>query len=325
MTDPAEAKSAKPKVTSVATLKARWAKLPGNLRGGLWVLASTLFFSAMVAAIKVVGQRLHVTEILFFRQMVMIVLALPVILRGWPGSMQSARIDLQTLRVFAAFCAMLMGFTAVIHMPLANATTLAFGKTFFMTILAIIFLQEVVGIRRWSAVFVGFAGVLIVAWPQPGASFDIYALLAICSAACVAVVMVIVRKLSQVDQPVTILTYQAIGVGLLMLAPTIYFWKTPTLEEWALIVFIGVLSALGQTCNILGLRAGEASAVAPLDYSRLLFAVLFGWLIFSEWPEPRVFVGALLIIGAAVYTLHRERQLGRKGRAEAKLETGTLR
>jgi hypothetical protein len=82
MTDPAEAKSAKPKVTSVATLKARWAKLPGNLRGGLWVLASTLFFSAMVAAIKVVGQRLHVTEILFFRQMVMIVLALPVILRG---------------------------------------------------------------------------------------------------------------------------------------------------------------------------------------------------------------------------------------------------
>lgn len=306
-------------------LKARWSRLPGNLRGGLWVLASTLFFSMMIAAIKVAGQRLHVTEILFFRQLVMIVIALPVIVSGWPGSMTSARPGLQTLRVFAAFGAMLMGFTAVIHLPLATATTLAFGKTFFMTILAILFLSEVVGVRRWAAVIVGFIGVLIVAWPEPGAAFGFYSLLAVASAACVAVVMVVIRTLSQFDQPVTILTYQAIGVGLLMLPPTIYFWKTPTFEEALLIVFIGLASALGQTCNILGLRAGEASAVAPLDYTRLLFALLFGWLIFSEWPDPRVFLGAGLIIGAAVYTLHRERTLGRRGRAEAKLETGTIR
>lgn len=322
MPDPAPRETS---TSRLATLQRRWAALPGNLRGGLWVLISTLFFSLMIVAIKIVGQRLHVTEILFFRQMVMIVVALPVILRGWPGSMQSARVDLQMFRIIAAFGAMLMGFTAVINLPLADATTLAFGKTFFMTILAIIFLHEVVGVRRWSAVFVGFAGVVIVAWPQPGAAFNVYAMLAIASAACVAVVMVIIRKLSQVDQPVTILTYQAIGVGLLMLPPTIYFWKTPTFHEALLIGAIGLLSALGQTCNILGLRAGEASAVAPLDYTRLLFALLFGWLIFSEWPDPRVFVGATLIIGAAVYTLHRERALGRKGRAEAKIETANIR
>ncbi|MEO1709235.1 MAG: DMT family transporter [Pseudomonadota bacterium] len=306
-------------------LVARWSVLPGNVRGGLWILLSTFFFSVMILLIKLAGQRLHVTEILFFRQVVMMVIAAPVIASGFPGSLVTRRLDLQALRVGCAFFAMLLGFTAVINLPLANATTLSFAKTFFMTLLAIWFLSEVVGLRRWGAVIVGFVGILFVAWPDPATGFNIYSGFAIISSFFVACVMILIRKLSQVDQPVTILSYQAIGIGFLMLGPTIYFWKTPTFEETLMLVAIGVVSAIGQTCNIFGLRAGEASAVAPLDYSRLLFAVLFGWLVFLEWPEPRVFVGAALIVGASLYTLQRERRLGREVRAKAKIETGSLR
>ncbi len=300
-----------------AVIDARWLKVPGNVRGVIWMLVATGLFSTMMALIKLAGERLHVTEILFFRQMVMVLLAAPVIISGFPGSLQSARVDLQLLRVAAAFFAMLMGFSAVIHLPLANAMTISFAKTFFTTILAIILLGEVVGMRRWGALIVGFVGVLIVAWPDPGEALNIYTLFALASAACVALVLILIRQLSQVDQPVTILTYQAVGVGLLMIPPTIYFWKMPNTYEWGLLLAIGAVSALGQTCNILGLRAAEASALAPLDYTRLIYALIFGWFLFGEWPDERVFVGAAIIIAAAAYTIHRERVKSRRAHAAA--------
>jgi drug/metabolite transporter (DMT)-like permease len=152
--------------------------------------------------------------------------------------------------------------------------------------------------------------VVIVAWPTPEQALNAYSLLAVVSAAAVSFVMILVRQLSKVDPPITILTYQALGVGLLMLPPTIWFWQTPTWADLLLIVGIGIVSVIGQTCNILALRAAEASALAPLDYSKLIYALALGYLIFSEWPEPRVFVGAFIIIAAAIYTLHRERVRG---------------
>ena len=277
------------------------------MRGGIWILVASLFFSFMVALTKLVGARLHVTQILCLRQLTMIILASPALLRSFPAALRTNRPDLQMARVGLAFLAMWMGFTAVVHLPLAEATTIQFAKNFFLTLLAILFLGEIVGARRWAAVMAGFLGVVIVAWPSGGQALNIYGLLAIGSAAAVAVLTILVRRLTQFDPPITILAYQAIGVGLLMLPPTIWFWQTPTMLEIIMIAAIGVLSVIGQTCNILGLRAGEASAVAPLDYSRLIYAVALGYLMFDEWPEPRVFIGALIIVAAAVYTLHRER------------------
>ena len=269
----------------------------------------------MIALIKQVGQTLHVTEILFFRQMVMLLIAAPAIARGFPGALITKRLSLQATRLFFAFFAMVLGFASVIHLPLAEATTLNFAKTFFVSILAIVFLGEVVGLRRWGAIIVGFAGVVIVAWPfgaEGDAQFNIYSLMAIIAAACVAVVMIALRKLSQIDKPITILSYQAIGIGLLMIPPTIWFWKTPTVDEIILLGAIGAISFVAQYCNIQAYKAAEASALAPLDYARLVFALLLGYLMFNEWPEPRVFIGAILIVGAAIYTLHRERIRGQQ-------------
>jgi len=296
----------------------KWRRLPGNLRGGLWVLIATLFLSVMVVLIKIAGQRLHVAEILFFRQFTMLLLAAPVILRYFPSSLISARPDLQALRISLAFFAMLLGFTSIVHLPLAEATTLGFAKTFFVGILAIIFLGEVVGVRRWGAMVMGFIGVLVIAWPESGAPFNIYTLMAVGSALAVACVMTIMRTIAQVDKPVTILSYQAIGVGVLMIPPTIWFWRTPSLADLLLVAIIGGLSSIGQLCNIQAFKAGEASAIAPLDYARVIYAVIFGFIFFDEWPEPRVFIGAAIIVCAAVYTLHRERVRGGGQAAEKK-------
>lgn len=313
-----------PMARTRAELAVRWRHLPGNVRGGLWVLLGSLFFAVMVVLIKIAGRSLHVTEILFFRQLTMLLLAAPVILRYFPSSLITALPGLQFLRVSIAFLAMLLGFSAIIHLPLAEATTLNFAKTFFVGILAIIFLGEVVGVRRWGAMFMGFVGVVVIAWPDGGSAFNIYSLMAVGSAAAVACVMTMMRTIAQVDKPVTILSYQAIGVGILMIPPTIWFWKTPTLADLVLVAVIGAVSSVGQLCNIQAFKVGEASAIATLDYVRLIYAIIFGFLIFNEWPEPRVFVGAAIIVGAAIYTLHRERIRGRADEAarKAKLTAG---
>ena len=300
-----------PEPSRSARVRARWGALPDNLRGGVWFLAGAAILTVMLALIKLAGQSLHVTEILFFRQATMVAIALPAIVHGYPESLKTRRLDLQLARIGVAFGAMTLGFTAVIHLPLAEATTLGFTKTFFMTILGIVVLGEVVRARRWAALAAGFAGALIILWPEGGGGFNIYQLASITSACLVALVMVLIRKLTQVDRPVTILSYQAMGVGLLMFGPMLWFWKTPTPWEAGLLVLIGAVSAVGQYINILALRAGEASALAPLDFTRLVFAGALGLAMFGEQPSGRVFLGAAVIVGAALYTLHRERRTGR--------------
>lgn len=285
-----------------------WVGLPGNLRGGLIFIVASVLFSVMVALIKLAGQRLHVTEILLVRQATMTLVAIPVIYAGWPGSLHTARPRLQYARVGLAFLAMTLGFAAIIELPLAEATVISFSKTFFTTVLAIVILGEIVRMPRWSALLAGFVGVLIIVWPDGNHPFSIWHLMALASAICVSMVFIIIRILSQIDQPITILTYQAVGVGILMIPAAVWFWKTPTWWELGLLVAIGLISAVAQYLNILAMKAGEASALAPLEYSRLIFATLLGLWMFAEWPEARVWIGATIIIASALYVLHRERR-----------------
>lgn len=303
--------------------RAWWLRQSPNLRGGLWMLLAACLFSIMVTIIKTIGSRLPIVEILFFRQLVMTILVAPVIARGLPGSLTTRRPGLQALRIVAATTAMTLGFSAFIHLPLSEATAIGFSKTMFITILAIIFLKETVGIRRWVAVIVGFIGVLIMITPENGwlsfTGFNIWSLAALTGAAAAGLVMVIIRKLTQIDQPITILSYQAIFVGLLMVGPTIYHWITPTLEEWLWLILLGFVSVIAQTANIRAYKSGEATAISSIDYTRLVYASILGWLIFAEIPQIATLVGAGIIISASLYTLNRE---GRQGKELARSKEG---
>jgi len=290
------------------SLADRWAALPGNVRGGILFVLASAIFSVMIALIKLAGEGLHVSEILLFRQVTIAAIAAPAIARGWPDSLRSARPRLQLVRVALAFCAMTLGFSAVIHLPLAEATVISFSKAFFTTLLAIVLLGEIVRLPRWTGLVAGFVGILIIVWPTDAGDFEIWHVAAIASAVCVSLVMVAIRILAQLDRPVTILTYQAVGVGLLMAGPAIWFWQWPSAAEWALLIAIGVLSWAAQYLNILSFKAGEASALAPLEYTRLVFTTVLGLWLFAELPEARVWLGAAVIVAAALYVLHRERR-----------------
>ena len=293
-----------------------WSELPGNVRGSFWIIAAGLFMMLMLMFIKILGTRLDITEILLFRQIIMMLVVVPTIAADFPAVLRSHNLKLQVTRIVVATVSMLSGFTAVVHLPLADATAIGFARSLFVTIFAIIFLKEIAGPRRWAATLIGFAGVLLMLRPGGDGAISLYGLMAVAGAAGAGLVMVIIRHLSKVDRPVTILTYQALFVGLIMLAPAIWYWKTPTLHEAGLILAMGLTAWAGQMCNIQAYRAGEATAVAVLDYTRLIFAVLLGGIVFAQWPGIQTLAGAGVIIAASLYTMHREHTLGKKRAAE---------
>ena len=241
----------------------------------------------------------------------MTLMLVPVLVKGFPTSLKSNYVSLHVARIVLAIIAMLGGFTAVVNLPLADATSIAFAKSLFVTIFAVFILKETVGVYRWSAVAVGFLGVIIMV--RPGTEgFSIYGAYAVAGAASAGLVMVIIRKLTRVDPPSTILAYQAIGVGLIMAVPAYMQWVPPTPFEWKLLAGIGFISYFAQKANILAFTYGEASLLASLDYVRLLYATLFGWLLFSEIPNTSTLLGAGIIILASIFTVYRERRLKRR-------------
>lgn len=281
-------------------------QLPNNLKGAVTLILAAAGFSLMIALIKLAGERLSVVQILFVRQLGMLVMLLPTLVIDFRGALKTQRLDLQLLRIALALIAMLCGFTAVVNMPLADATALGFAKSFFVTIFAVIILKEVVGVHRWSAVALGFIGVLIMLRPgSEGATF--YGFLAVTGAAAAGAVMVVIRLLSRSDATRTILLYQAAGVGVVMAIPALLSWQAPTPFEWLLLIAIGIVSYFAQKLNVLAYTWGEASVLASLDYVRLLYATAFGWLWFSTFPGPSTWFGAAIIVLASVYTIWRER------------------
>jgi len=285
-------------------------RLPDNLKGIAYLMLASIVFSLMALIIKLLGQHLHITQILLVRQIGMIIMVAPAILRNFPGSLHTTRPKLQLIRVLCALVAMLFGFTAVIHLPLADATAIFFAKSFFVTVFAVFFLAETVGVYRWSAVLIGFVGVMIML--QPGSdNFSIYGLASLIGAAGAAAVMILLRLLSRSDSADTIMTYGALGVGLVMIVPGIYFWQPPTSSEWYLLAAVAVVSYFGQRCNIFAYKHGEASLLASLDYVRLLWATLFGFLVFGHLPGVPTWIGASIVVAAAIFTIYREMRRGR--------------
>ncbi len=292
---------------TLSQISTQFRSLPGNVRGGVFLVFAAAGFGTMVALIKLAGETLSVSQILLVRQVVMAVILVPIIFSDFPNSLKTNHLGLQLFRIALALIAMGFGFTAVVEMPLADATAIGFAKSFFVTICALFFLNEVIGIRRWMAVIVGFLGVLIVLRPGTD-SFTIYGVYALISAAGAGSVMVVIRILTRTETTTSILTYQALGVGLVVALPAYWSWVWPTAYEWAILIGIGVISYGAQYLNILAYKFGEASVMASLDYMRLIYSIIFGYFLFSHLPDVWTLLGAGVIIGASIYTIHREAQ-----------------
>jgi drug/metabolite transporter (DMT)-like permease len=268
----------------------------------------------MALTVKLLGARLDSFQIAFFRAFVGLVALLPFVARGGGGVMVRTRRPVMHLaRGVLGAGAMFCGYYALTHLPLADAVAISYARPLFLIVLAVLFLNETVRLRRWSATAVGFLGVLVMM--RPGGGVELASLLALAGALMIAVVNVLVKKLAATERPVTILFHFGVISTIATLVPALVVWRGPTPVELLLLVLVGVLGMSAQACMIRGLRLGEATAVMPFDYVRLLIAGVVGFLVFAEVPDRWTLIGAAVIVAAPLYIALREARLGKAERS----------
>jgi drug/metabolite transporter (DMT)-like permease len=291
-------------------------RLPPNVQGALWLVSGGFIFTSTSAMIRLLSAQVESVQTAFFRAALSVILLLPMIAAGRVKPWHSKRIVGHFWRTAMGTGSMVLGFYAVSMLPLADATAIAFSQPLFSVVVAALVLGEKVRWRRWSATVIGFAGVLIMVRPGEG-SLQLGALVALANAAAVSLSILLVRRLSDSETPLMILTQFAIFSTILLTVPAILVWRWPDLWGWVLAVGIALSATVGQYFWVQAFKAGEMSAVAPFEYMRLPFAVFVGWLIWGEMPVIWTYLGASIVIGSALYIAHREHQLARQRRRAA--------
>jgi drug/metabolite transporter (DMT)-like permease len=190
-------------------------------------------------------------------------------------------------------------------MPLAELTALAFTKPLFATAGAALILGEVVRLRRWTAVLVGFAGVLIVV--RPGAeAVSPYAGLMLLSALFAAAVTLIVKRLTATESPSTIVLYQSLFMTALSVPLALAYWRTPTLVELPLLLLVGLLGTVSWLCMARAFALADTSIVVPFEFARLPLVAVVAYVLFAEVPTIWTWLGGAVIFGSTAYITHRE-------------------
>lgn len=271
-------------------------------------LVSVALFGAMNVLIKLAeAGGAALPEILFWRQFGASWLVAAVVLAG-PGiaSLRTERFGAHLLRAGIGLCAMACTFTALSLLPLAEATTLGFSMPIFATILGALVLGEPTGWRRWAAVLVGFAGVLVVAQPGSGHFPIAGAAAGIAAAMLTATVSILLRQIGRTEAPLTIVFWFSV-LSLVPLGALYPFWaQAHPASVWIILIALGLTGGAGQILMTTSLRFGAVSAVVPMDYTALIWATLFGWLVFDRLPTSATWIGATVIVGSGLYIVSRE-------------------
>jgi drug/metabolite transporter (DMT)-like permease len=286
-----------------------WRRLPDNARAALWITVGTVFFASNDAAVKFVGADIHPVQMALFRYGLAMILLAPLFARlGWSG-LRTKRLGLHFVRALIAGVGQAGVFYAVVHLPLADATAISFSRPLFVTVLAVVILGEIVGWRRWAATLVGFGGVLVMM--RPGhMGIDPASIVAVVSALLFGLGLVLIRLLAATDPPPRILFYYHLFGVLMFAAPAAWLWTPPTGLQWILLVLIGVLTTAAMVCFVRGFATGESSVVGPMEYTRLVYAALLGFFVFSEVPDLWTWTGAAIIVASTVYVARREAMAG---------------
>jgi drug/metabolite transporter (DMT)-like permease len=281
------------------------------LRAVGFMLASTLCFGMMAIAIRLASQTLNTLEIAFFRNLFGLLAVLPLLLRVDPASLRTRQLPRYFIRCAIGLLSMLAGFWAIGHLPLAQAVSLSYSSPVFITILATLMLGEQVHARRWTAVVLGFIGVLIIV--RPGSTgFQIGTLMGLLAAMLSGVVAIQIKQLARVDAANTIVLYTYLFWVPMSLVPALFVWQWPQGLTWLWVIGAGLFGTGGQVLWTHALKLGDVSALTPISFLQLPLVALAGWLWFHEIVDVWTWTGAGVILAANAYLAHREAVLRRR-------------
>ena len=280
---------------------------PKPLSAVLFMIAAGFINTIMLSAVKQLSGDMHAFEIAFFRCLFGFIVLLPLVWRGGGlPVLRTQHIGLHLLRGTLNAGGMLLFFWAVSLAHLATVSAIGFASPLFAALLAIPILGEKVGLRRWSGLIIGFAGTLIIL--RPGSDIvKLGAMLALASSILWAGAMITIKQLTHSDSPLSITTWASFFVGVFCLVPAIYVWQWPTGAQWIWLCLIGTLGSVIQFCFAKAFSLAETTLVLPFDFLKLVWASLFGFLLFAEIPDLWTWVGGIIIFASAVYVAYRER------------------
>lgn len=286
-------------------MKAALAAIPDEKKGILLFCLAIFVFSLMDIVAKVMTARYPPMEVAWARyasQFFWSALILSPRLRSY---LRTRHMGLQMIRSTCLFGATLFFFTSLKYLGLAEATAIFEVAPLMITVLSVVLLKEVVGIRRWGGVIAGLIGALIII--RPGAEvFQVAAIYPVGAAICFAGYAIATRRLGNDEPAATSFIYTTL-IGTIVASLIVpFFWVTPTATDMAILGTFGMIGAAGHFMLIIALTYSQASVIAPFSYMALLWNALWGVLFFAEFPDSYTLVGALVIVGAGLYVWHRE-------------------
>ena len=284
-------------------------------RGAALMLGATALFTIMGAFAKEASTRIPFVEMMFFRSALALPVVFAMVYRGnaW-GTLRTKRFPGHVLRALSGTAAMGCGFYALSVLPLAEQVALTYTSPLFVTLLAIPFLGEKVGIHRWAAVLLGFGGILIMAVGQGAIAAGAASVVLIGTIAAVsngffsAITTLLVRGLSSTETSTTIVLWQSVLMTLMTGLALPFVWVTPTGPEWLLLLGVGLFGGIAQVMITEANASAQVSALGPYSYGAILWSMLLGWAVWGDIPGISTLLGAALIVAAGLYILHREWQ-----------------
>jgi drug/metabolite transporter (DMT)-like permease len=286
----------------------------GTLRGMLLIAISAFGFSIMHVMIRLLTARasLHPFEVAFFRNLFGVIALLPILARRGTSVLRTGRLRLHALRSVLGLASMLFFFSALQRTALPKVTAMSFTAPLFATAGAVLFLGERIHARRMTALLIGFAGTLVVMRPESGIDGGVAMVLA--SSALWAVALLTIKALSHTESSFVVTLYTGLFMAPLSFIPAAFVWTAPTGREYLWLAAMGTVGTISQLVMTQAFREADATAVLPVDFTRLLWASLFGMLVFGETPELATLVGGTLIFVSTTYITLREARLSRAER-----------
>ena len=282
-------------------------KLTNNQSGALYFLLSVFLFSTMEIFVKFLSYDYPTGQIVFARGFFGIIPILFIIpKKNFINSFKTKNIKLHFLRTLTGCFALVSIFIGIKYLPLADAISITFAAPLFATFFSILFLKEIVGKKRWFAIIIGFVGILIVL--KPGTSlFSIYSIFPIFFCIGFAASATAIKILSRTDKNYLIAFYYTLGLTFVSIFLNPLSWKIPSSQDFFIFFLIGITGSLGNIVITEAYRKAEVSLITPIKYLNLIFAIIFGYILFNEIPSILTIIGSLFIISSTIIIFTREK------------------
>jgi|SaaInlStandDraft_6_1057023.scaffolds.fasta_scaffold27201_1 drug/metabolite transporter (DMT)-like permease len=281
------------------------------IRIAFWMSVTALAFGVLMGMVRYTGEELNVFVISFWRFVFGILFFIPWFLRVGTSGLKTSRAGLHIIRACFLIVSSVCLMSAIMLMPLDEATAISFTTPLFTVIGAILFLKEKAGLQRWIALIIGFVGILVIL--RPGIEMMNWAaLLVMVSAVTFAGVVLCGKVLTRTDSPELLVASLALISVPLSFVPALMFWQWPTAEQFFFLIMIALASNLNMYGIVKSLQIGDASATQPYDFLRLPTTAGIGWLAFGQTSDVLTWVGAIIIFGSTIFITHREARARKK-------------